>query len=243
MSTSILKSYTKEELKNFLQEATSLTDFLFLLGYNAYSGSVVKTAKEYFKEIGLEEEYKQIAPIKRNPDNIFIVNSTASQKVLRKYYKRGNYTPYVCSICGQQPEWNGKPLTLILDHINGNNKDDRLENLRWVCPNCNQQLPTTGSKNRQKIERNHCPDCGKIISQKSHYCSSCAGKHTSKEIIENIISREELKKELRNKTLDSIGKKYGKTSGNAVKKWCDYYGLPRLKRDIKNYSDEEWELI
>jgi len=44
------------------------------------------------------------------------------------------------------PEWQNKPLTLILDHINGNNKDHRLENLRWVCPNCNQQLETTGFK-------------------------------------------------------------------------------------------------
>ena len=43
-----------------------------------------------------------------------------------------------------KPIWQGKPLTLILDHINGKNNDDRLENLRWVCPNCNRQLPTTG---------------------------------------------------------------------------------------------------
>lgn len=44
--------------------------------------------------------------------------------------------------------WNGKELTLILDHKNGINNDDRLENLHWVCPNYNQQLDTTGSKNR-----------------------------------------------------------------------------------------------
>lgn len=131
----------------------------------------------------------------------------------------------------------------IKDHINGNNKDDRLENLRWVCPNCNQQLPTTGSRNRVKIERNHCPDCGKVISQKSHYCVECAGKHSSQEKIENIIDRETLKKKIRNQSFESIAKEYGKTSGNAVKKWCDYYRLPRLKSDIKKYSDEEWDIL
>ncbi len=41
-------------------------------------------------------------------------------------------------------------MTLILDHINGENHDDRLENLRWVCPNCNQQLPTTGGRNQKR---------------------------------------------------------------------------------------------
>lgn len=45
------------------------------------------------------------------------------------------------------------PLIIIgveaLDHINGNNKDNRLENLRWVCPNCDRQLETFGSKNKR----------------------------------------------------------------------------------------------
>ena len=52
---------------------------------------------------------------------------------------RGRFPVCKCSICGQQPKWNGKPLIMILDHINGNHRDDRLENLRWVCPNCNYQ--------------------------------------------------------------------------------------------------------
>jgi len=67
---------------------------------------------------------------------------------LRNWYKKGNYTKYECSICGQEPFWNGKELTLILDHINGVHTDDRLENLRWVCPNCNYQLDTTNGKNK-----------------------------------------------------------------------------------------------
>ena len=74
-------------------------------------------------------------------------DSTADQKTLRKWYIEGDYTPYKCAICGLSPYWNGQPLTLILDHINGENHDNRLENLRWVCPNCNQQLPTTNGKN------------------------------------------------------------------------------------------------
>ena len=47
---------------------------------------------------------------------------------------------------------SGKVLTLILDHKNGHNHDDRLENLRWVCPNCNQQLDTTNGRNVKKLK-------------------------------------------------------------------------------------------
>jgi len=51
-----------------------------------------------------------------------------------------------CEICGQDPEWNGKPLILQIDHINGNRKDNRLENLRIVCPNCHTQTETFSCK-------------------------------------------------------------------------------------------------
>lgn len=64
-----------------------------------------------------------------------------------------------------------------------------------------------------------------------------------KKKIESIINRETLKKKIRNQSFESIAREYGKTSGNAVKKWCDYYGLPRLKSDMKKYSDEEWDIL
>jgi sugar diacid utilization regulator len=58
-----------------------------------------------------------------------------------------------CSICNQANIWNGKPLVLQLDHINGKSRDNRLENIRLVCPNCHSQTDTFGSKNRKKFEK------------------------------------------------------------------------------------------
>jgi hypothetical protein len=49
--------------------------------------------------------------------------------------------------------WNGKRLEPILDHINGNNSDDRPKNLRFLCPNCDAQLPTRGGANRGRVEK------------------------------------------------------------------------------------------
>lgn len=53
-----------------------------------------------------------------------------------------------CAICGGPSTWQGLPLTLILDHIDGNPDNSRRDNLRLVCPNCDSQLPTYKSRNR-----------------------------------------------------------------------------------------------
>lgn len=238
---------TDEEFAKIIKNSNSFREIFLKLGYKSVSGNLLKVLKDKIERLNLStDHFTHAKSIKRCAENIFIENSTADQSTLRKYYKRGNYSEYICSICEMKPIWNNKDLTLILDHINGINNDDRIENLRWVCPNCNQQLDTTNNRYigyKTHTIKNLCIDCGKELKgKKSVRCLECERIHKTVKWEDMPIKRDELKQLIRTQPFQQIGRQYN-VSGNAVKKWCDKFNLPRKKKDIKNISDDKWTYI
>lgn len=97
-------------------------------------------------KLGRRAEWDERFPLSA----VLVENSTYPRGCVKKRIIANNLIPYVCSCCGIGPEWHGKEMPLILDHINGINNDNRLENLRFVCSNCDSTLPTYKSRNRKK---------------------------------------------------------------------------------------------
>lgn len=106
-------------------------------------------------------------------EDLLVENSEASSNRLKTRLLKLGILENICSKCGQLPEWCGEPLTLQLDHINGISSDNRIENLRILCPHCHTQTETWGGK-RFKQEQSKCSDCGKDISRTATRCGSCA---------------------------------------------------------------------
>ena len=90
---------------------------------------------------------KYVKSIRLTNEEVFVENSTYARHHIKRRVIEENLVDYKCTECGNLGVWNNKPLLLILDHINGINNDNRLENLRFVCSNCDSQLSTY--KNRR----------------------------------------------------------------------------------------------
>ena len=118
---------------------------------------------------------------KTNIETKLVENSTGLNSTrIKQYLFKHNLVVNECAVCKMPPVWNGKPLTLQLDHINGNHYDNRVENLRLICPNCHSQTETYTGRNLKKHEEKCCQDCKKPVKKDSttERCAECIAKRS-----------------------------------------------------------------
>ena len=155
--TNKIYELTDEQFVDLLKNSTAISEVLFKLGYtvkgNSWGYSQVKQRMtdlnldfSIFK--GKKSIYKNTVVKTVTPEMVLKDNCKHTRTVLRRCILKHGLLPYKCDICGIT-EWNNKTLSLELDHINGKNNDNRLENLRFLCPNCHSQTSTYGSRDQQ----------------------------------------------------------------------------------------------
>lgn len=142
--------FDRETFVNAVNSSESGNEVIRRLGVARDRSWLVRAAKFHGVELPVGTRGKG-GSVGKPLEDILVENSTytSSSSSLKKRLVSSGMLDNVCSSCGLLPEWMGKPLSLQLDHINGIHNDNRLSNLRILCPNCHSQSPTYAGRNRK----------------------------------------------------------------------------------------------
>lgn len=228
--------YTKEILSNIVQKSNSINEVLKALGLKCFSGNhTYISGKINYYEIDISHFVNKKGNIgkppsnKKTADSILIHSEYRMKSRMLKRALLEKEVPYICKNCGLSDEWNNKKLILQIDHIDGNNLNNQIENLRFLCPNCHSQTETY---NRNKtFHQTKCSDCGRNINKKSKKCFKCFNnqERISSRKIKNRPSKEDLQKLLWQKPTTKIAEDYG-VSDKAIEKWAKQYNINKPPR-------------
>lgn len=225
--------YTSEILRPVVAASKSYSDLLRNLGLSINSGSLHAYLKQKVSEYKLDTSHfvglawasgQSRSEYRKRPETILVLltgsRRAKSHQLRRSLVESG--VPFLCAKCGVGSEWQGEPLNLEVDHIDGNWRDCRKENLQFLCPNCHSQKGST---------RVPTCTCGARVSTKgTKICKRChltfLQKHCPQRHKNKIVwpSELELRALVLSKPVSSLALDLG-VSGNAIKKRCLRFGI------------------
>lgn len=183
----MLKKFSDELIIEAIKQSLTIKDALQFANM-ATSGGNFQTVKRIIKKYNIDTSHFNKPGFRKghSPKNkltngkMFVENSIYCRSKLKKRILDENIIPYICSRCGIN-EWQGEELSLHLDHINGIRNDNRLENLRFLCPNCHSLTETYCGKANKVLPKppKKC-ECGKEINHRSNFCVECAKTHRNR---------------------------------------------------------------
>jgi hypothetical protein len=237
--------FTESQLREAVASSRSFSEALRKVGLRPAGGNHA-TIKKYVRRWGIDTRHFDPAAIRRESlsrpprplAELLVERSTYHRGHLKRRLLAEGIKEPRCELCGQGDTWRGVPLALVLDHINGVPDDNRLENLRIVCPNCAATFDThCGRKNRPVLS---CLRCGadfrpQVTGQR--YCSVECGRRWNRTGVPRPGGRkvrerppyEELVAEVAATNWSAVGRRYG-VSDNAIRKWVRTY--ERERREV-----------
>ena len=152
----------------------------------------------------------------QNIEDVLVKGSSYCRHRLKKRLLKKGLLKNICYICGLLNYWNNKVIVLQLDHINGVNDDNRIENLRILCPNCHSQTSTFCGRNN--LVNNKVKSILQTDNVKAN--SDILNRYkfiVTKETLEDLVLVKKL-------PMTKIGKQFG-VSDNAIRKRCDKFKI------------------
>lgn len=153
------RRWTDQQMIDAVESSASIRQVLIALGLNA-TGANYRSVHDAVARLQLDtshwtgqghlrgrsHNYSTRIPLSQIcvPDSTYVNTSSLKKRLLQE-----GVVEEKCALCGVT-HWRGEKLSLVLDHINGDNRDHRTENLRLLCPNCNSLQPTFAGRNKAR---------------------------------------------------------------------------------------------